>query len=61
LGDQASTTKAIERNPTYVLRVYREILKYYKEYEEKKTPGNTELHQRKSLKKQKTRPQKRGV
>jgi hypothetical protein len=33
-----------------VLRVYREILKYYKEYEEKKTSGNTEFHQRKSLK-----------
>jgi hypothetical protein len=29
LGDQAPTAKAIKRNLTNVLRVYREILKYY--------------------------------
>jgi hypothetical protein len=53
--------KAIERNPTNVLRVYREILSYYKDFGEKKTPGKTEFHHRKSLKKKKTVPQKRGM
>jgi hypothetical protein len=60
LGDQAPTAKAIEKNPTNVLRVYRQILQYYKAYEEKKTPGNTEFHQRKRQKKKKIRSQKRG-
>jgi hypothetical protein len=32
------TAKAIKRNPTNVLRVYREILGYYKDFGEKKTP-----------------------
>jgi hypothetical protein len=41
--------------------VYKQILKYYKEYEEKKTLGNTEFHHGKSLKKKKTHPQKRGM
>jgi hypothetical protein len=36
LGYQAPTTKAIRRNLTNVLRLYKEVLKYYKEYEEKK-------------------------
>jgi hypothetical protein len=44
LGDQVPTTKAIERNQTNALRVYKVILKYYKEYEEKKTTGKIELH-----------------
>jgi hypothetical protein len=47
------TAKAIEKNPMNVLRVYREILKYYKEYQEKKTPGNTEFHQRKRQRRRK--------
>jgi hypothetical protein len=55
------TAKAIKRNPTNVIRVYREILKYYKEHEEKKTLGKTEFSQRKKLKKNKMHPQKRGV
>jgi hypothetical protein len=42
LGDQAPTEKAIEKNPTNVLKVYRQILQYYKAYEEKKTPGTKE-------------------
>jgi hypothetical protein len=61
LGDQAPTAKAIEKNPTNVLRVYKQILQYYKEYEEKKTLGNTEFHQRKRQKKKKMHPQKRGM
>jgi hypothetical protein len=61
LGDQAPIAKAIEKNPMNVLRVYRKILKYYKEYEEKKTPGNTEFHQRKRQKKKKMHLQKRGL
>ena len=60
LGDQAPTAKAIEKNPTNVLKVYRQILQYYKAYEENKTPGNTEFHQRKRQKKKKIRSQKRG-
>jgi hypothetical protein len=55
------TAKAIKRNPTNVIRVYREILKYYKEHEEKKTLGKTEFSQRRKLKKNKMHPQKRGV
>ncbi len=54
------TAKAIEKNPTNVLKVYRQILQYYKAYEEKKTPGNTEFHQRKRQKKKKMHSQKRG-
>ncbi len=61
MGDQAPTEKAIEKNPTNVLKVYRQILQYYKAYEEKKTPGNTEFHQRKRQKKKKKRSQKRGL
>jgi hypothetical protein len=61
LGDQAPTEKAIEKNPTNVLKVYRQILQYYKAYEEKKTLGNTEFHQRKRKKKKKKRLQKRGL
>jgi hypothetical protein len=61
LGDQAPTKKAIEKNPTNVLKVYRQILQYNKAYEEKKTPGNTEFHQRKRQKKKKKRLQKRGL
>jgi hypothetical protein len=61
LGDQVPTTKAIVRNPMNVLRVYREILKYYKEYEEKKTPYKTEFHQRKCQKEKKMVLQKRGM
>jgi hypothetical protein len=59
LGDQAPTTMAIERNLTNVLRVYGEILGYYKDFGEKMTLGNTEFHQRKSLKKKKMHSQKR--
>jgi hypothetical protein len=48
------TTKAIKMNPTNVLRVYKEIFSYYKEYGEKKTTENNDLeknefHQRKSF------------
>jgi hypothetical protein len=60
LGDQVPTAKAIERNPTNVLRVYKQILKYYKEYEEKKTLGNPEFHHRKSLEKKKRHPKREG-
>ena len=53
LGNGA--TKAIKMNLTNVLRVYKEILRYYKEYGEKKSPENNYLdknnfHQRKRLK-----------
>ncbi len=61
MGDQAPTEKGIEKNPTNVLKVYRQILQYYKAYEEKKTPGNTEFHQRKGQKKKKKHSQKRGL
>jgi hypothetical protein len=61
IGDQANATKVIERNPMNGLRVYREMLKYCKEYGEKMTPGNTEFHQKKSLKKKKMHLQKRGM
>jgi hypothetical protein len=50
LGDQGPTAKAIEKNPTNVLKLYRQILQYYKAHEENKTPGNTEFHQRKRQK-----------
>jgi hypothetical protein len=53
LGDQAPIANATEKNPTNVLRVYKQMLQYYKEYEEKKTPGNTEFNQRKRQKKKK--------
>jgi hypothetical protein len=53
LGDQAPTAKAIEKNPTNVLKVYRKVLQYYKAYEEKKTPGNTEFHQGKEKRRRK--------
>ncbi len=36
LGVQAATTKVTEKNLTNVLEVYRDVLRYYKEYEEKK-------------------------
>jgi hypothetical protein len=61
LGDQGPTAKAIEKNPTNVLKVYKQILQYYKAYEENKTPGNTEFHQRKRQKMKKMRSQKRGL
>jgi hypothetical protein len=53
LGNGA--TKAIKMNLTNVLRMYKEILRYYKEYGEKKSPENNYLdknnfHQRKRLK-----------
>ena len=37
------TTKAIKRNPTNVLMVHKEVLRYYKEYEEKKSQENNDL------------------
>jgi hypothetical protein len=61
LGDQVPTTKGIERNPTNVLKVYSEMLGYYKDLGDKKTPGKSEYHPRKSLKKKKPVLQKRGM
>jgi hypothetical protein len=37
LGNQVPTAKAIEMNPTKVFRVYKEILRYYKENGEKRS------------------------
>jgi hypothetical protein len=34
LGDQAPTNPVIEKNPTNVLKVYKDKLRYYKEFEE---------------------------
>jgi hypothetical protein len=60
------TAKTIKRNPMNVLRVYKEILGYCKEYGGKKTPENNDLekiefHQRQGIKKKKRRPQKREM
>ncbi len=64
--DQVPTTKALEKNTTNVHRVYKEILRYYKEYGEMKSPKNSDLeknefHQRKIWKEKNTHAQKRGL
>jgi len=41
LGDQAPTDRVIEKNPTNVLKVYKDILRYYKECQEKKNQDST--------------------
>jgi hypothetical protein len=65
LGYQAPTNWAIEKNPTNVLKVYKDILQYYKECKEKKHQDSTGQEmmmfpQRMKGKKTKMRPQKRG-
>jgi hypothetical protein len=66
LGDQAPTDRVIKKNPTNVLKVYKDILWYYKEFEEKKHQDSTGQEmmmfpQRMQGKKIKMRPQKRGM
>jgi len=66
LGDQAPTDRVIEKNPTNVLKVYKDILRYYKEFKEKKHQDSTGQEmmmfpQRVQGKKTKMRPQKRGM
>jgi len=41
LGDQAPTDRVIEKNPTNVLNVYKDILQYYKECQEKMHQDST--------------------
>jgi hypothetical protein len=65
LGDQAPTDRVIEKNPTNVLKVYKDILQYYKECQEKKHQNSTAQEmmmfpQRVQGKKTKKRLQKRG-
>jgi hypothetical protein len=40
LRDQAPTARVIEKNPTNILKVFKDVLQYYKEYEEKKHQDN---------------------
>jgi hypothetical protein len=66
LGDQAPTNWLIEKNPTYVLKVYKGILLYYKEFEKKKHQDSTGhemmmFPQRMQGKKTNMCPQKRGT
>jgi hypothetical protein len=66
LGDQVPTDRVIEKNPTNVLKVYKDILRYYKECQEKKHQNSTGQEmmmfpQRVQGKKTKMRPQKRGM
>jgi hypothetical protein len=66
LGDQAPTDRVIEKNPTNVLKVYKDILRYYKECQEKKHQDSTGQEmmmfpQRVQGNKKKMRPQKKGM
>jgi len=66
LRDQAPTDWVIVKNPTNVLKVYKNILQNYKEFEEKKHQDSTGQEmmmfpQRMQRKKTKIRPQKRGM
>jgi len=66
LGDQVPTDRVIEKNPTNVLKVYKDILRYYKECQEKKHQDSTGQEmmmfpQRVQEKKTKMRLQKRGM
>jgi hypothetical protein len=66
LGDKAPTDRVIEKNPTNVLKVYKDILRHYKECQEKKHQDSTGQEmmmfpQRVQGKKTKMRPQKKGM
>jgi hypothetical protein len=64
LGDQVPTNRVTEKNPTNILKVYKDILRYLKEYEEKTHQDNNGQEimmflQRMQRKKTNIRPQKR--
>jgi hypothetical protein len=66
LVDQVPTNWVIEKNPTNVLKVYKDVLQYYKEFEKKKHQDSTGQEmmmfpQRMQGKKTKIRLQRKGM
>jgi len=59
------TAWVIEKNPTNVLKVYKDTLQYYKKYEEKKHPdskwsGDDEVSSKAARKEDKYAPTEKG-